>query len=64
VVWKLLPDGSLEPVKLKTGITDHTFTELTQVLQGGALKEGDELVTGAKSVRANAGSPLGGPPRR
>ena len=63
VVWKLLPEGSLQPVKLKTGITDHTFTELTQVLQGEPLKEGDELVTGAKTVRATS-SPIGGPPRR
>ena len=63
VVWKLLPDGNLEPVKLKTGITDHTYTELTQVLQGGGLNEGDELVTGAKTVRATS-SPMGGPPRR
>jgi HlyD family secretion protein len=63
VVWKLLPDGNLQPVKLKTGITDHTFTELTQVLQGGGLNEGDELVTGAKTVRATS-SPIGGPPRR
>ena len=63
VVWKLLPDGNLQPVKLKTGITDHTFTELTQVLQGGGLNEGDELVTGAKAART-ASSPVGGMPRR
>jgi len=63
VVWKLLPSGDLEPVKLKTGITDHTYTEVTQVLQGGPLNEGDELVTGAKTVRATS-SPIGGPPRR
>ncbi|HVP44498.1 MAG TPA: efflux RND transporter periplasmic adaptor subunit [Terriglobales bacterium] len=63
IVWKLLPDGSLQPVKLKTGITDHTYTELTQVLQGDALKDGDELVTGTKTVRATS-SPIGGPQRR
>ncbi len=63
VVWKLSSDGNLQPVKLKTGITDHTYTELTQVLQGGPLKEGDELITGAKTVRATS-SPIGGPPRR
>ena len=64
VVWKLSADGNLSPVKIKTGITDHTYTELTQVLQGGPLNENDELVTGAKSVRATSGSPLGGQPRR
>ncbi len=63
VVWKLLPDGTLQPVKVKTGITDHTYTELDQVLQGGPLNAGDELVTGAKTVRATS-SPIGGPPRR
>ena len=64
VVWKLLPDGNLQPVKLKTGITDHTYTELTQVLQGGALNEGDDLITGAKTARPAGSSPIGGPPRR
>jgi len=63
IVWKLRPDNTLQPFKLKTGITDHTYTELTQALQGGELKEGDELVTGAKTVRAT-GSPVGGTPRR
>ncbi len=54
MVWKHLPDGGLQPVKIKTGITDHTFTEVAQVLQG-ELKEGDELVTGAQSAKAGAG---------
>src|ERR1051326_3535054 len=45
VVWKLAPDKSLQPVRIKTGITDHTFTEVVQDLNG-ELKSGDELVTG------------------
>ena len=45
VVWKLLADKSIEPVRIKTGITDHTFTELVQKLNGD-LKAGDDLVTG------------------
>ncbi len=65
IVWKLRPDSSLEPVKLKTGITDHTYTELSQVLQGSGVKEGDELVTGAKTARPSGQSgPMGGMPRR
>ena len=61
VVWKLLPDKSLEPVRIKTGITDHTFTELIQLLNG-ELKAGDELVTGVAQSRASSGAPrMGGP---
>ena len=52
VVWKLRPDKTLEPVRIRTGITDHTVTEVAQVLNG-QLNEGDELVTGAvTAVRA------------
>src|SRR5215469_300623 len=61
VVWKLLPDKSLQPVRIKTGITDHTFTELIQLLNG-ELKAGDELVTGVAQSRASSGAPrMGGP---
>jgi HlyD family secretion protein len=56
VVWKLLPDKSLHPVRIKTGITDHTFTELVQELNGD-LKPGDDLVTGVAQGRASAGAP-------
>ena len=43
VVWKLRPDKSMEPVKLAIGITDHAFTEVTEVLKGN-LTEGDDLI--------------------
>ena len=46
MVWKLRPDKTLEPVRIRTGITDHTVTEVAQMLNG-QLNEGDELVTGA-----------------
>jgi len=46
VVWKLRPDKTFEPVRIRTGITDHTLTEVAQVLNG-QLNEGDELITGA-----------------
>jgi len=61
VVWKLLPDKTLEPVRIRTGITDHTFTEMIQLLNG-ELKAGDDLVTGVAQSRASSGAPrVGGP---
>ncbi len=61
VVWKLLPDKSLQPARIKTGITDHTFTELVQELDG-ELKPGDDLVTGVAQGRASTATPrVGGP---
>jgi HlyD family secretion protein len=60
VVWKLRPDKTQEPVKIRTGITDHTITEVAQVLKG-ELKEGDELVTGAMAKGGAARPPgMGG----
>ena len=44
VVWKLLADDTIEPVKIALGITDHTFTEVTGVL-AGTLKGGEDVVT-------------------
>jgi HlyD family secretion protein len=66
VVWKLHADKTLEPVRIRTGITDHTVTEVAQALNG-QLSEGDELVTGAMTT--NSGSARlpgmgGSPPRR
>jgi HlyD family secretion protein len=61
VVWKLLADNSLEPVRIKTGITDHTFTEIIQELNG-ELKTGDELVTGVAQGRGSASAPRPGGP--
>ncbi len=65
VVWKMRPDGSVEPVKINLGITDHTFTEVAQMQ--GELKESDEVVTGANTLGrspSRPGGPMGGPPRR
>jgi HlyD family secretion protein len=61
VVWKLLADKSLVPVRIKTGITDHTFTELIQDINGD-LKAGDDLVTGVAQGRASANAPRPGGP--
>jgi HlyD family secretion protein len=62
VVWKLLPDKSLQPVRIRTGITDHTFTEVVQQLNG-EIKPGDELVTGVAQSRSGASRPGGPVPR-
>src|SRR5690242_14509977 len=58
VIWKLLPDKTIEPIRVKTGITDHTYTELVQELNGN-IQAGDELVTGAAQSRSGSS----GPPR-
>lgn len=68
IIWKLMPDKSVQPVQVKIGITDHTVTQLVSVLHGD-LKEGDEVVIGAASARAGGGNRppgMGGPggPRR
>jgi HlyD family secretion protein len=46
VVWKIGSDKQLAPVLIKLGITDHTNTEVAQVLKG-SLNAGDQLVTGS-----------------
>ncbi|MBI2678459.1 MAG: efflux RND transporter periplasmic adaptor subunit [Candidatus Koribacter versatilis] len=55
IVWKLLPDKSIEPVQIKTGITDHTVTELSQALRG-QLNEGDEVITGSSKSGGQSGA--------
>ena len=50
VVWRLLPDKSLEPVAVGLGITDHTYTEVARIRKG-ELKEGEEVVTGSVTAR-------------
>src|SRR5256714_980789 len=54
MLWKLHPDSTLEPVKIRTGITDHTVTEVAEVLKG-ELKEGEELVTGSMNASKTSG---------
>ncbi len=58
VVWKLDGKKQLEPVEIKSGITDHTFTEVAQVLHG-SINPGDELVTGTAGAaqKSSAGAP-------
>jgi HlyD family secretion protein len=56
VVWKLISSSRLQPVRIKTGITDHTNTELVEILNG-TLKPGDNLVTGVAQSHASTGPP-------
>ena len=62
IVWKLVSRKALEPVRIKTGITDHTNTELLQTLNG-SLKPGDALLTGVMQSRSEKSSGPGGPRR-
>ena len=60
IVWKLLPDKTLEPVQVGLGVTDFTFTAMTK----GSLKPSDQLVIGQsvnKATTAQNNSPVGGP---
>ena len=58
LLWKLHPDNSLEPVRIRTGITDHTATEAAEILKG-ELKEGNELVTGSMTASRTSGPGMG-----
>ena len=56
-VWIRAPQGELTPLEVKTGITDGTYTELVE----GALKEGEEIITGLDLSRGAQGAGPGGP---
>lgn len=58
VVWKAGQGGQLVPVKVRTGITDYSFTQLIE----GKLKDGDTLVTGEETPSNVARSPVQGGP--
>jgi HlyD family secretion protein len=60
VVWKLAADKSLQPVEIHTGITDHTNTEVAQVV-AGSLAEGDRVVLGAETGKATTTGRTGMP---
>jgi HlyD family secretion protein len=54
VVWKKHADGTLEPVQITLGITDHAYTEVTQVLHG-SVRPADEVVTTAVTSKGGGG---------
>ncbi len=69
IVWKLLPNKTLQPVRVRLGVTDFTFTAMKE----GELKPGEELVISQASKNSAAqqpgqrGGPMTGPgglPRR
>ena len=62
VIWKLNRDQTIEPVKVRTGITDHSVTEIAEVLKGD-LNPGEELVTGSMTA-SKASDPGIGTPQR
>ncbi len=66
IVWKLLPNKELQPMRVKLGVTDFTFT----AMKAGDVKPGDELVIGQTTKNGGAqqagagqrpGGPMGGP---
>jgi multidrug efflux pump subunit AcrA (membrane-fusion protein) len=50
-------DLALQPVRVKTGISDGAYTEITD-----GLKEDDTIVTGMKSSQAAMAAPAGASP--
>lgn len=61
-VWKMRPDGSLEPVRLRIGITDRTMTAVESVVKGD-LRDGDPLVIGSSVANRAQASTQPGTPR-
>lgn len=63
VLWKLHTDQTIEPVKIRTGITDHTVTEVAEVVKG-ELQPGEELITGSMTASKTSGPGMGAAQRR
>ncbi|MBZ5523010.1 MAG: efflux RND transporter periplasmic adaptor subunit [Acidobacteriia bacterium] len=60
VVWTMDASNTLVPVQIKLGITDHTSTEVAQLLKG-SLNSGDVVVTGSATTTAKATGTGGAP---
>jgi HlyD family secretion protein len=60
VVWKLNADKTVEPVQIKLGITDHTTTEVAQVMKG-SLNPQDQVVTGSAAANKAAAATSAAP---
>ncbi|HEX3154144.1 MAG TPA: efflux RND transporter periplasmic adaptor subunit, partial [Candidatus Angelobacter sp.] len=60
VVWKLNADKSVEPVQIKLGITDHTTTEVAQVVKG-SLNPQDQVITGSAAATKTAAATSAAP---
>ncbi len=55
IVWKLLPNKTLQPMRVRLGVTDFTFT----AMKDGELKPGDDLVISQASKNAPTQQPGG-----
>jgi HlyD family secretion protein len=60
VIWKMDTDKEVEPVQIKLGITDHTTTEVAQVLNG-TLNAGDQVITGMNGPSQKASGTTAAP---
>lgn len=49
IVWKLLPNKTLEPVQVNLGVTDFTFTALVN----GNVSPGDDLIIGQSTNKSS-----------
>jgi HlyD family secretion protein len=58
-VW-VLRNGQLEPVKIRTGVSDGTYTEVAEV-SNDSLQAGDAVITGAGTDAQNGAGRPGGP---
>jgi HlyD family secretion protein len=56
IIWKETADKKLVPVQVQTGITDHTYTEVAQLLHG-TLNPGEELVVGSAGGSSSNSKP-------
>ena len=62
IIWKRLPNKDLQPIMVRLGVTDYTFTELRGVVGSGELKQGDELIIGQSSSGSQSQSGVGARP--
>lgn len=62
IIWKRLPNKELQPLMVRLGVTDYTFTELRGVVAGGEIKAGDELIIGQSSSASQSPSGAGARP--
>jgi HlyD family secretion protein len=60
IVWKMNADKSVDPVQIKLGITDHTTTEVAQVVKG-SLNAQDQVVTGSAAATKAASATTAAP---
>ncbi len=55
MVWIENESGNLQPIRIKKGVTDNSYTEIKEVIRG-ELKEGQLVVTGRNSGQESRSS--------